>query len=200
MQRQRGYQCHERVTPEMMVGYDAGQLLCNHSRIVTDRGVYVCPILIDSPDCAAGRYARGGAAAVRAPASGVLHVLSIWCPLCQSQQRSSRQLVTSESRCSAAFTATICARSRARGCPEPWRRSDLLSRRHRRVWPTSGPIRGIACATTESSASRGITTIPSATGCPIASVATRIQRDNHFAALSYDYTLTTPLVPTIAPG
>jgi len=52
--RQRGYRDDERVTVEMMDGYDAGQLICNHSRIVTDRGVYVCPILIDNPDARLG--------------------------------------------------------------------------------------------------------------------------------------------------
>jgi len=49
-QRRRGYRDDERVTPAMMAGFDQGQLLCNHSRIVTDRGVYVCPILIEAPD------------------------------------------------------------------------------------------------------------------------------------------------------
>jgi MoaA/NifB/PqqE/SkfB family radical SAM enzyme len=48
--RDRGYRDDERVTPEMMNGYDAGQLLCAYSRIVTDRGVHVCPILIEQPD------------------------------------------------------------------------------------------------------------------------------------------------------
>jgi molybdenum cofactor biosynthesis enzyme MoaA len=52
--RQRGYRADERVTPEMMDGYDVGRLICNHSRIVTDRGVYVCPILIDSSDARLG--------------------------------------------------------------------------------------------------------------------------------------------------
>jgi AdoMet-dependent heme synthase len=46
--RQRGYLDDERVTPEMMVGYDQHLLVCNHSRMVTDRGVFVCPILIES--------------------------------------------------------------------------------------------------------------------------------------------------------
>jgi sulfatase maturation enzyme AslB (radical SAM superfamily) len=54
VQRGRGYHADERVTPEMMEGYDAGRLLCNHSRILTDRGVYVCPILIDAPDAHLG--------------------------------------------------------------------------------------------------------------------------------------------------
>jgi molybdenum cofactor biosynthesis enzyme MoaA len=52
--RRRGYQPDERVTPEMLEGYDQGQLLCNHSRIITDRGVYVCPILIEAPDARLG--------------------------------------------------------------------------------------------------------------------------------------------------
>jgi sulfatase maturation enzyme AslB (radical SAM superfamily) len=52
--RQRGYRDEERVTPEMMEGFDRGTLLCDHSRIVTDRGVYVCPILIEAPDARLG--------------------------------------------------------------------------------------------------------------------------------------------------
>jgi sulfatase maturation enzyme AslB (radical SAM superfamily) len=53
-QRQRGYRAEERVTPEMMVGFDESRLICNHSRIVTDKGIYVCPILIDAPDARLG--------------------------------------------------------------------------------------------------------------------------------------------------
>ena len=52
--RHRGYRADERVTPEMMDGFDQGKLICNHSRIVTDRGVYVCPILIEAPDARLG--------------------------------------------------------------------------------------------------------------------------------------------------
>lgn len=52
--RQRGYAEEERVTPEMMAGYDESRLLCHHSRIVTSRGVYVCPILIEAPDAKLG--------------------------------------------------------------------------------------------------------------------------------------------------
>jgi MoaA/NifB/PqqE/SkfB family radical SAM enzyme len=39
--RQRGYRDDERVTPEMMEGFDPGHLLCDHARIVTDGGVFV---------------------------------------------------------------------------------------------------------------------------------------------------------------
>lgn len=52
--RQRGYRADEHVTAEMMDGYDAGMLLCSHSRIVTDRGVFVCPILIEKADARLG--------------------------------------------------------------------------------------------------------------------------------------------------
>lgn len=54
-ERQRGYQEEERVTPEMMNGFDTGKLICHHSRIVTDRGIYVCPILIEAPDAQLGQ-------------------------------------------------------------------------------------------------------------------------------------------------
>lgn len=52
--RQRGYLADERITPEMMQGFDPGLLICHHSRIVTDKGVYVCPILIAAPDARLG--------------------------------------------------------------------------------------------------------------------------------------------------
>jgi uncharacterized Fe-S cluster-containing radical SAM superfamily protein len=48
--RDRGYRADERITPDMMEGYDASQLICAYSRVVTDRGVHVCPILIEQPD------------------------------------------------------------------------------------------------------------------------------------------------------
>jgi MoaA/NifB/PqqE/SkfB family radical SAM enzyme len=52
--RLRGYREEERVTPEMMAGFDEGLLICNHSRVVTNRGIYVCPILIEAPDARLG--------------------------------------------------------------------------------------------------------------------------------------------------
>jgi len=59
IERQRGYASDERVTPEMMAGFDEGLLICNHSRIVTDRGVFVCPILIEAPDARLGATLEG---------------------------------------------------------------------------------------------------------------------------------------------
>ncbi len=52
--RTRGYSSCERVTREMMRGYDVSQLLCANTRMVTDRGVWVCPILLDAPDARMG--------------------------------------------------------------------------------------------------------------------------------------------------
>ena len=52
--RTEGYTPLERITPEMMQGFDISQLLCNHSRVVTDRGIAVCPILIESKSARMG--------------------------------------------------------------------------------------------------------------------------------------------------
>jgi molybdenum cofactor biosynthesis enzyme MoaA len=54
-ERTCGYAPRERVTAEMMAGFDLAQLVCDHSRIVTDRGVHVCPILIESSDSLLGQ-------------------------------------------------------------------------------------------------------------------------------------------------
>jgi len=52
--RTEGYQETERITSEMMEDFDRNQLLCHHSRVVTNRGVYVCPILLESEDAKMG--------------------------------------------------------------------------------------------------------------------------------------------------
>ena len=48
-ERNRGYAACERVTHEMLHGYDLDQLLCSRARLVTAQGVYACPILLDYP-------------------------------------------------------------------------------------------------------------------------------------------------------
>ncbi|MCA9174868.1 MAG: radical SAM protein [Planctomycetales bacterium] len=53
-ERSCGYRETERVTTRMMEHFDDGQLLCEHGRIVTDRGVHVCPILIEEPSSRLG--------------------------------------------------------------------------------------------------------------------------------------------------
>jgi molybdenum cofactor biosynthesis enzyme MoaA len=53
--RKRGYREDERISREMMEGFDAGQLICANSRVVSDRGVHVCPILIEQEDSVLGQ-------------------------------------------------------------------------------------------------------------------------------------------------
>jgi AdoMet-dependent heme synthase len=48
--RSRGYRNDERITDEMMEDFDASVLICANSRVVTDKGVHVCPILIEQAD------------------------------------------------------------------------------------------------------------------------------------------------------
>ncbi|MGE5175087.1 MAG: radical SAM protein [Hyphomicrobiales bacterium] len=52
--RTRGYAREERLTEEHMLGFDPWGLQCSTSRMVTSRGVMVCPILIDAPDARMG--------------------------------------------------------------------------------------------------------------------------------------------------
>jgi AdoMet-dependent heme synthase len=53
-ERTEGYGKFDRVTHELLEEFDMGQLICNHSRVVTDRGIAVCPILLDSPGAIMG--------------------------------------------------------------------------------------------------------------------------------------------------
>ena len=47
VERTGGYTDAERVTEEMMEDFDPAHLLCYNSRVVSARGVHVCPILVD---------------------------------------------------------------------------------------------------------------------------------------------------------
>lgn len=53
-ERTRGYDPEERVTHEMLHGFDLDQLLCTRARLVTARGVYTCPILLEHPGARLG--------------------------------------------------------------------------------------------------------------------------------------------------
>jgi MoaA/NifB/PqqE/SkfB family radical SAM enzyme len=53
--RDHGYSEHDFITKSMMVGYDSSQLMCSNSRVVSARGVHVCPILVDQPDSLLGK-------------------------------------------------------------------------------------------------------------------------------------------------
>lgn len=52
--RSKGYDNYEYITEDMMNGFDEKQLLCSNSRLITSKGVYVCPILIESEDAKIG--------------------------------------------------------------------------------------------------------------------------------------------------
>ncbi len=47
--RSRGYDPTERVSAEMLHGFPDEQLICSSARLITARGVYPCPILLESP-------------------------------------------------------------------------------------------------------------------------------------------------------
>lgn len=53
-ERTHGYGAGERVTHEMLHGFDLDQLLCRRARLVSARGVHACPILLDSPSAFLG--------------------------------------------------------------------------------------------------------------------------------------------------
>lgn len=52
--RSGDYSDDEVVTAGMLEGYDITQLLCATGRVVSDRGIHVCPILLDVPDARLG--------------------------------------------------------------------------------------------------------------------------------------------------
>lgn len=54
-ERSSGYGEHDRITTDMWEGFDASKLVCEQSRVISDRGVHVCPILIESPDSLLGK-------------------------------------------------------------------------------------------------------------------------------------------------
>ncbi|MGH7544123.1 MAG: radical SAM protein [Gemmatimonadota bacterium] len=73
--RAGGYAPEERVTTRMVDGYDPDLLLCSSSRVVTDRGIWVCPILLDEPD---GNLGEDLAAAAARP----FHLRHAACTTC----------------------------------------------------------------------------------------------------------------------
>lgn len=60
-ERTSGYAAQDRVSAAMLEGYDLDQLVCHHSRVVTDRGVYVCPILLETEDACLGTSLQAAA-------------------------------------------------------------------------------------------------------------------------------------------
>jgi AdoMet-dependent heme synthase len=55
-ERTHGYEEYEYVTNEMMTSdFDKTQLICSTGRVVTSKGVYVCPILVEYDDANMGK-------------------------------------------------------------------------------------------------------------------------------------------------
>lgn len=57
-ERTHGYGARDMLTPQHIEGFDLQKLQCSTSRMVTSRGVYVCPILIESADARLGPTLR----------------------------------------------------------------------------------------------------------------------------------------------
>lgn len=53
-ERTGSYPSCARVSREMLQGFDTANLLCSRARVVTDRGIWVCPILVMAPDARLG--------------------------------------------------------------------------------------------------------------------------------------------------
>ena len=49
------------LTEEMLRGFDTDLLMCSNSRVVTSRGVWVCPLLVEMPDARLGKSASSAA-------------------------------------------------------------------------------------------------------------------------------------------
>jgi sulfatase maturation enzyme AslB (radical SAM superfamily) len=54
LKRNTGTLRDELLSEEMLEGFDRDLLMCSNSRLVTDRGVWVCPLLIEMPDARLG--------------------------------------------------------------------------------------------------------------------------------------------------
>ncbi len=44
----------ELLSEDMLQDFDRGLLMCSNTRLVTDRGVWVCPLLVEKPDARLG--------------------------------------------------------------------------------------------------------------------------------------------------
>ncbi len=54
LERSRGTDTDALLSEEMLEGFDRELLMCSNSRIVTDRGVWVCPLLVEKADARLG--------------------------------------------------------------------------------------------------------------------------------------------------
>jgi AdoMet-dependent heme synthase len=54
LERRAGIDTNSLLSEEMLEGFDRELLMCSNSRIVTDRGVWVCPLLVEKADARLG--------------------------------------------------------------------------------------------------------------------------------------------------
>ncbi len=54
LERRAGIDTNPLLSEEMLAGFDRELLMCSNSRVVTDRGVWVCPLLVEMPDARLG--------------------------------------------------------------------------------------------------------------------------------------------------
>ena len=54
LERSAGTPTDALLSEEMLEGFDRELLMCSNSRLVTDRGVWVCPLLVEKPDARLG--------------------------------------------------------------------------------------------------------------------------------------------------
>ena len=54
LERRAGIDTAPMVSEEMLEGFNRELLMCSNSRVVTDRGVWVCPLLVEKPDARLG--------------------------------------------------------------------------------------------------------------------------------------------------
>ncbi|HET9176847.1 MAG TPA: radical SAM protein [Terriglobia bacterium] len=55
LERRAGIDTGSLLSEEMLDGFDRELLMCSNSRVVTDRGIWVCPLLVEKPDARLGQ-------------------------------------------------------------------------------------------------------------------------------------------------
>lgn len=80
-ERSRAYASWERLTGAETEGGDFGHLQCSSCRVVTDQGIWVCPILVNEPSARMGRRLADtlGAFELDHPACFTCHVHGVSC-------------------------------------------------------------------------------------------------------------------------
>ena len=190
-ERTCGYRESGRVTAEMMDGFDETALVCEHSRIVTDRGVHVCPILIESPDSLLGATLTDATAPFTLCHGACYTCYQLRCVVCESvERRGAISWIAIALPASADCTATTWLwklRSMMRDAVA-WMECTASA-----TWARLAriPIASFPAVDRQRCAmpTGGTTMTRSAMNLTIASAATPIPQDKHFAQISYDYTL-----------